>query len=76
MKFKMKIAYSALKSGQPILDFMINAIIKAYVEHGIPKHGERGLLDDDRYFSWRALFAGERILGHFDDKDLPRFGSL
>jgi len=36
MKIKMKIAYSALQAGQPVLDFIINAIIKAFVEYTIP----------------------------------------
>lgn len=36
MKVKMKIAYTALKYGQPILDFFINAILKAFVDHGVP----------------------------------------
>lgn len=76
MKFKMKIAYSALKAGQPILDFFINAIIKAYIEHGIPKKREKGLLDDEKIFTWRAVFAGEKLPTRPTANDLPNFGLL
>ena len=59
----MKIAYAALKAGQPILDFFINAVIKAFLDHKIiNKRGvEKSELDDYRYFSWRTAFLGEPL---------------
>ena len=60
MKFKMKIAYSALEHGQPILDFIINAIVKAFIEHSIPE--QQFMLDDNQYFKWRRAFRGEGAL--------------
>jgi hypothetical protein len=60
MKIKMKIAYSALQAGQPILDFFINAIIKTFVEYTIPNQQGKSLLDDNLYFKWSSVFRGER----------------
>jgi hypothetical protein len=61
MMIKMKIAHGALTAGQPILDFFLNAIIKTLIDHCIPKEGIRAALDDNKYFSWRALFFGDKI---------------
>jgi hypothetical protein len=61
MKIKMKIAYSALEHGQPIIDFFINAIIKAFIEFSINDH-PHFMLDDNQYFKWRRAFRGEGTL--------------
>jgi hypothetical protein len=60
MKIKMKIAYSALEHGQPILEFFINAIVKTFLEHSIPD--QQFSLDDNQYFKWRRAFRGEGTL--------------
>jgi hypothetical protein len=62
MKIKMKIAYSALHSGQIVLDFITNAIIKTYVELSIPSMEGNFILDDNAYFKWRWVFRGENDL--------------
>lgn len=62
MKIKMKIAYSALQSGQIVLDFITNAIIKTYVELTIPSMEGNFILDDNTYFKWRWVFRSEHDL--------------
>ncbi len=59
MKVKMKIGYSALQAGQTVLDFFINGIVKAYVEHTIPNNNGAFILDDNIYFKWKRAFRGE-----------------
>ena len=59
MKIKMKIAYAALQAGQPVLDFVINAVLKAFVEKLIPRNKDNFLLDDNVYFKWSTAFRRE-----------------
>jgi len=61
MKIKMKIAYNALEQGQPIIDFFINAIVKAFIEFSI-NDKPQFILDDKQYFKWRRAFRGEGSL--------------
>ncbi len=61
MKVKMKIAFSALEHGQPIIDFFLNAIVKAFIEFSINEQ-PRFMLDDNLYFKWRRAFRGEGAL--------------
>lgn len=55
----MKIAYSALQSGQAVLDFIINAVIKTFVEVTIPSQQGNFILDDNSYFKWKNAFPRE-----------------
>ena len=55
----MKIAYSAFQAGQPFLDFMMNAIIKTFVEYTIPNMQDNSHLEDNIYFKWSLVFRRE-----------------
>ena len=64
MKIKMKVAFEALRHGQTVLEFLISALLKTYIELNCPDSE-----DEDEYAENQEILES-----NLDKEDQEYFG--